>query len=180
LSVAESVRPHADSYIIPDGRAIVVLSGDLDIAAASLISDAFADAAGRTRTGVIGDLSRVSFIDTSGLAALLGASESARHLPGGLSFSGIPGHINRLLGIAGLSDRFPVALPPVTLASPVRYADPGWHNFGRANPGRTNPGRTNPGRARWPASTGVSLAAAAAVHPAPPSVPSQPAPPSTS
>jgi anti-sigma B factor antagonist len=143
-------------FIAPDGRAIVVLAGELDIAAVPLITDAFSDAIGQTRVGVIADLSRVSFIDASGLGALVSSANQAEDLPGGLSLCGIPGHMEKLLRIAGLSDRFLGALPPVTPASPVRYADPAGRNFGRG---------------RQQAGTGVPLAAAAAVAVPPQSAP---------
>jgi anti-sigma B factor antagonist len=154
LSIAESVRPGADPFAIPDGRVVVVLSGELDIAAVPVIREAFADAIGRAPTGVVGDLSRVSFIDACGLGALVGAANGASHLPGGLTLSGIPDHMHKLLRIAGLSDRFAAGLPPATLASPVRHAEPAGRNVGRA---------------RRRASTGVSLTAAAAAGPPAPS-----------
>ena len=131
MSIAESLLPHADPFTIPDGRSIVVLSGELDIAAVSVIRDAFADAISRTRVGVIADLSGVSFIDVSALGALAGAANGARHLPGGLTLAGVCEHTNRLLTVADLSGHFPQVLPQVTLASPVRYADPAGRNFGR-------------------------------------------------
>lgn len=117
MRIAESLQPKADLFVTPDGRAVVVLSGELDIAAVPVLRDAFADAIGRTRTGVIADLSRVSFIDASGLGALADAANRSRHLPGGMNLSGIPGHMSKLLRIAGLADHFPWALPPVTLPS---------------------------------------------------------------
>jgi anti-sigma B factor antagonist len=157
LSIAECLRPSAGQFTAPDGRAIVVLSGELDIAAVPVIKDAFADAIGQTRVGVVADLSRVSFIDASGLGALVSSANRAEDLPGGLSFSGIPGHMRKLLRIAGLSDRFPGALPPVSLASPVRYPDPAGRDFGRG---------------RQQAGTGVRLAATAVVEVPAPSCPS--------
>jgi anti-sigma B factor antagonist len=115
----ESLSPKADLFVTPDGRTVVVLSGELDIAAVPVLRDAFAEATSRTRIGVIADLSRVSFIDASGLGALVSAANGARHLPGGLNLSGIPGQMSKLLRIAGLSDRFAGALPPVTPASTI-------------------------------------------------------------
>jgi anti-sigma B factor antagonist len=106
LSIAEYLPPDAHSFTIPDGRVIVILSGELDIAAVPVIREAFTDAIGRTKAGVIADLARVSFIDSSGFGALADAASTARHLPGGLAFTGIPGHMTRLLRRAGLSELF--------------------------------------------------------------------------
>lgn len=171
LSIAESPLPSADPITIHDGRTIVVLSGELDIAAVPAIREAFDDAIERTRVGVIADLSRVSFIDASAIGALVGAANRSRHLPGGLHLTGIPDRMNKLLRIAGLSDLFPGALPPVTEASAVRYADPAGRNFGHAQPLPTQPLPTQPLLTQplptqRRASTGVSPAATT-VEPAP-------------
>jgi anti-sigma B factor antagonist len=118
LSIAEYLRPEAESFTTPDGRAIVVLSGELDLAAVPVIREAFTDAIGRTTVGVIADLSGVSFIDSSGIGALIDATYGAGRLPGGLAFSGIPDHMSRLLRFAGLSDRFPWVIAPAAPSSP--------------------------------------------------------------
>jgi anti-sigma B factor antagonist len=147
LSIAGSHRPDAPApdaiapcviapcaIVMAHGYAIVALSGELDIAALPALHGAFADAIRRTRVGVIVDLSRVSFIDASTLGALVGAANRAGQLPGGLKLSGIPGHVDKLIRIAGLSGRF----PEVTSTSPVRYAAPDGQNFGSAGqPART-------------------------------------------
>jgi anti-sigma B factor antagonist len=117
MRIAEPLRPHADVFVIPDGRATVALSGELDIAAVPLMGRAFAEALDQTETGVIADLSRVSFIDASGLGALVTAANRSRHLAGGMNVSGIPAHMNKLLRIAGLGDQSLWALPPATSTS---------------------------------------------------------------
>jgi anti-sigma B factor antagonist len=114
---------------ITSGYAIVSLSGELDILTAPELRAAFADAIGRVRTGVIADLSRVSFIDACTLGVLVGAGRSASHLPAGLRLAGVPAHVDRLLRITGLRGSLPSAYPPVTPASPVRYTDPAGRNF---------------------------------------------------
>jgi anti-sigma B factor antagonist len=106
MRIAEPLRPHADVFVIPDGRAIVALSGELDIAAVPLMGKAFAEALAQTEAGVIADLSRVSFIDASGIGALVGAANRSGHLPDGMNLSGVPAHMNKLLRIAGLGDNF--------------------------------------------------------------------------
>jgi anti-sigma B factor antagonist len=121
LSIAESIRPDASephtrgpqtsrqcTIAITHGYAVVALSGELDIATLPALRGAFADAIGRTRIGVIVDLSRVSFIDASALGALVGAANRASHLPNGLKLSGISGPVDKLIRVAGLSGRFPV------------------------------------------------------------------------
>jgi anti-sigma B factor antagonist len=135
LSITESLSPYADPFIIPDGRAIVVLSGELDIAAVPAIRNAFADAIGRTRAGVIADLSGVSFIDASALGALVGAANRARHLPGGLNLTGVPDHMSKLLSIAGLSYRFPATGKDAIMITVPRPRDPQAPDFQSAQSG---------------------------------------------
>jgi anti-sigma B factor antagonist len=111
------------------GHAIVWLSGELDILAAPALRAALADAIDRAGTGVIADLSRVSFIDASTLGVLVGAGNNAGHLPAGLCLSGVPAHADRLLRITGLLGSLPSVSSPVPAA---RRADPASLNFPRA------------------------------------------------
>jgi anti-sigma B factor antagonist len=135
LSITESLSPYADPFITPDGRAVVVLSGELDIAAVPAIRDAFADAIGRTRVGVIADLSGVAFIDASALGALVGAANRARHLRGGLNLAGVPDHMSKLLGIVGLSYRFPATGKDAVMITVPRPRDPQAPDFLSAQSG---------------------------------------------
>jgi anti-sigma B factor antagonist len=89
------------------GRAIVSVSGDIDILTAPALRATFAEAIDRAETGVIADLSLVSFIDACGLGVLAGASGRARHLPAGLRLSGVPEHVHRLLRLTGLDSSLP-------------------------------------------------------------------------
>lgn len=138
---------------IVGGRAIVSVSGEVDILTAPALRATFAEAIDRAETGVIADLSLVSFIDACGLGVLAGAGGRARHLPAGLRLSGVPEHVHRLLRLTGLDrsltgpDSSPPAVKPV---GPVRPAVPAGQNF--------------PYVPR-PARTGASLTAAAAATP---------------
>ena len=112
---------------VSGGRAIVSVAGELDIFTAPALRAAFTDAISRAQTGVIADLSLVSFIDASGLGVLAGASSRASHLPAGLRLSGVPEHVRRLLRITGLDSSLPTgylpaAYPPAAYppAGPVR------------------------------------------------------------
>jgi anti-sigma B factor antagonist len=118
------------------GYAIVAVRGDIDIVAAPILREAFADAIGRAETGVIADLSLVSFIDASGLGVLAGASKRASDLPAGLRLSGVPDRVRRLLRLTGLDT--------------VLRSDLSGQNFPRVP---------------RPARTGASLAAAAVAVP---------------
>lgn len=56
-----------------DGASVLTVAGELDVAAAPLLSEKLNDLI-RTRSGdVVVDLERVSFIDSTGLAVLLNA-----------------------------------------------------------------------------------------------------------
>jgi anti-sigma B factor antagonist len=114
---------------IASGHAIVSLSGELDILTAPVLRAAFTDAISRARTGVIADLSGVSFIDACTLGVLVRAGKNASHLPAGLRLAGVPAHVDRLLRITGLLGSLPSVYPPVTPASAVRYTDPAGRNF---------------------------------------------------
>jgi len=68
-------------------------------------------------TGIVVDLSEVTFLDAAGLGALAGGAHRARHLPGGLRLVAVPPRVLRLLNITGL-DRHLAAFPPPAPAAP--------------------------------------------------------------
>jgi anti-sigma B factor antagonist len=88
---------------------VIAPAGELDFASVGAFRDALADAAVRTDPGVVVDLSDVSFIDSSGLGALVDLhsrlQRESRQLavvaPGGTAAA-------VLLNLAGLQNRLPV------------------------------------------------------------------------
>jgi anti-sigma B factor antagonist len=93
---------------VPDPL-IIAPEGELDFASVGVFRDALAGAADRADLGIVVDLSDVSFIDSSGLGALVDLHLRLRRdnrrlavvAPGGTAAA-------VLLNLAGLSNRLPV------------------------------------------------------------------------
>jgi len=88
-----------------DGRAVVALRGELDVADAASAAAALAAVAVRERV-VIADLSGLEFIDSSGLAALVLARRQARQAGGDLLLAAPQDQVLRVLAVTGLAGVF--------------------------------------------------------------------------
>jgi anti-sigma B factor antagonist len=111
FEVHESVR---------DGRHALVLSGELDLAVAAGLETTVLGLCGAGVSGIELDLSRLTFMDSTGLRAVLRAQElCAEH---GYDFRVIPGsgQVLRLLELTGTADVLPLA---DTHPSPIAGAD---------------------------------------------------------
>ena len=92
-----------------DGNAqIFVLHGSLDVATSPAARAALIDAAERGHHEIIVDLSRVDFLDSTGLGALIGAQRRAKENGGQVRLVVADGQILRLLRITGLLSVLPV------------------------------------------------------------------------
>lgn len=91
------------------GRATVHLGGELDVAGVPELEAAIAGAAGAS--GLVVDLSNLTFIDSSGLRLLMTLNESVQAR--GQSLEVIPGseNVQRTFELAGLLDRLPFQRP---------------------------------------------------------------------
>jgi anti-anti-sigma factor len=90
------------------GGARVTVSGELDAATASDLESALADAVasgGRVEL----DLSAVTFIDSSGLRALIVSRQAASDAGGTLVLGATTAVVDRLLQLTGLDESFPRA-----------------------------------------------------------------------
>jgi anti-anti-sigma factor len=85
-----------------DGRAVVVLRGELDVADAASVA-----AAVRARELIV-DLAGLEFIDSSGLTALLLARKQARKAGGDLLLAGPQDQVLRVLAATRLAGVFSV------------------------------------------------------------------------
>jgi anti-sigma B factor antagonist len=85
-----------------DGRAVVVLRGELDVADAASVA-----AAVRARELIV-DLAGLEFIDSSGLAALLLARKQAREAGGDLLLAAPQDQVLRVLAATQLTGVFAV------------------------------------------------------------------------
>lgn len=91
-----------------DGTHVFDLEGSLDIATSPTVRAALVDAAERGEHRLIVDLSRVDFIDSTGLGALIGSQRRAKESGGEVRLVAREGQILRLLRITGLLGVFGV------------------------------------------------------------------------
>ncbi len=90
-----------------DGRAVIRLSGELDLATIADLRDAAAgQLAARDVRELVLDLTDLTFLDSSGLGALLQVRGEA--MSGGATFTvaNVPAAPARVIAIAGLSSTF--------------------------------------------------------------------------
>jgi anti-sigma B factor antagonist len=90
-----------------DGHVVVVLGGELDMAAAAGVAAALA-AAAASGPWVIVDLAALRFIDASGVAALVRGRKQARHAGGDLLLAAPQRQVLRVLTVTRLTGVFPV------------------------------------------------------------------------
>jgi anti-sigma B factor antagonist len=98
---------------ISGGEHVLRLCGELDIASASELEAAVVRACASSAHAITLDLRGLSFIDSSGLAAIMSAGERCKGLA--LEFRLIPGpaEIQRVFALVGLVDRLPFQSPAV-------------------------------------------------------------------
>jgi anti-sigma B factor antagonist len=94
---------------VQDGVQLVAVSGELDLASVNELRAALATAVATRSQSVVVDVSDVSFIDSTALAALLSSNDE-------LSSNGVrmvmacpPGPVRRLLTMTSLDDRLSLA-----------------------------------------------------------------------
>jgi anti-anti-sigma factor len=102
--------------LLPSGYAVVAMRGELDLAAAEDMAAVLAGALRIARTGVVLDLSEVTFIDASGLRAIIRSYQASGHLPGRLRLAGASAHVIRLLELTRPSAD-PAVFPDVAAAA---------------------------------------------------------------
>jgi anti-sigma B factor antagonist len=91
-----------------DETQIFELQGSLDIATSPTVRAALLDAAQRGQHRIVVDLSRLDFIDSTGLGALIGSQRRAKENGGEVRLVAREGQILRLLRITGLLTVFGV------------------------------------------------------------------------
>jgi anti-sigma B factor antagonist len=91
-----------------DGRTIAALSGEFDMAATFTVEPALERAVAEPGTeSLTVDLSRLSFIDSTGMGVLLRTEAEARRLGIEVRFVPGPREVQRVFEIAGLLDVLP-------------------------------------------------------------------------
>jgi anti-anti-sigma factor len=96
-----------------DDATIVRVVGELDVASATLLDDALKDAEATDASVIAIDLAGVSFIDSTGLRALLEAhARDTRHARAGrLQITGGSPQARKLFRLAGVLDKLPFVGP---------------------------------------------------------------------
>jgi anti-sigma B factor antagonist len=92
-------------------RVVLELHGELDLAGAPLLQEAIDSAEGQAPMLVL-DLEDLAFIDSSGLRVILSAHERAKERGHELALTRGSQQVQRLLMIAGVSDRLRVIESP--------------------------------------------------------------------
>jgi anti-sigma B factor antagonist len=100
------VRVEAERHA--GGQVVLTVSGDVDIYTSSVLDREVAAALGAVRPAVVVDLSRVEFMDSTGLRALVKGMTQARDLGGTLELVCPEGRTLRLFRMTGLDQVFSV------------------------------------------------------------------------
>ena len=100
LSVPKDFTSHAYAT---GSTQVVVLDGDVDFEAVDEFARAIEAAAGNSPALVVLDSSELTFIDSSGLGAVVDARNHLRDRSADLVIRGTSTMLTRLLGIAGLT-----------------------------------------------------------------------------
>jgi anti-sigma B factor antagonist len=93
---------------VVDDNQVFELTGSLDIATSPTVRAALTSASERGNHRLIADLSRVDFLDSTGLGALIGGQRRAKEFGGEVRLVAKEGQILRLLRITGLLKVFAV------------------------------------------------------------------------
>ena len=102
------------------GRAVVEVAGELDAYTSARLRRVFEELVAPARYRVVVEMSRLDFMDSSGLGVLVGAHKRARNGGGALALAGAPERILRVLRITGLVR---VMEPFATLEEALRHVD---------------------------------------------------------
>lgn len=88
---------------------IIRVSGELDLHAAPEFRHKVEDELARTSSKhLLLDFTALTFIDSSGLGAILGRYKTIRQLPGKMSIFGAGGTVRRILELAGINKLIPL------------------------------------------------------------------------
>jgi anti-anti-sigma factor len=93
---------NVETEVVAGNVAVLRPDGRLNMAAAQRLRSAVANAVGAGQHRVIVDLTGVSFVDSSGLGALIGGLKSTRQAGGDLRISGATEQVHTVLGLTNL------------------------------------------------------------------------------
>lgn len=109
---------------VHDGRHALLLSGELDLAVAAELEATVRGLGGAGVSGIELDLTQLTFMDSSGLRAVLNVQElCAKHQYDFLVVAPGSGQVQRLLELTGTADVLPLADAPRNRAQPDQSAE---------------------------------------------------------
>jgi anti-anti-sigma factor len=91
-----------------DGVQVVELSGELDLNSVGELDEALVAAAGTARPRVCVDMSRLGFIDSTGLATVIRAHLAVVEAGGAFAVVAVAGNVRRTLETTGLMEMLSV------------------------------------------------------------------------
>ncbi|MFF4487869.1 STAS domain-containing protein [Streptomyces sp. NPDC001544] len=103
---AQSGRP-AIGHSTVDGIRVVTLSGEFDHTVREHLGQALLPPSGATRPRTVTDLSGVTFMDSSGINALIGAHTAAEDAGGWLRLAGPREPVARIMRMVGIDALIP-------------------------------------------------------------------------
>jgi serine/threonine-protein kinase RsbW len=132
--------PCATVERLHDGQPRVRLQGDVDFRNAQTVREAVRSAAREAGDPIVVDLGRLTFIDSSGISALVRVALQERERGRGLMLEGARPYLLRLLSEAGFARYFliPGGLPMPAPLSDCRVANAVWQHLSFTIPARTH------------------------------------------
>jgi anti-sigma B factor antagonist len=113
------MEPHPEFDLVRlehDGHPVVVVYGELDVLTAPRLHEGLEELIAEGARLVLVDLANVSFMDSTGLSALLVAHRHLSDADGELRLVAVPTNLARTIEIAGLGERFRI-FPDVSSAA---------------------------------------------------------------
>lgn len=110
---------------IVEGVTVVAVAGEVDVSSAPTVQEQLDPLLGRAPYTVVVDMSEVSFLDSTGLGALVAALKHAEENGGGLPLAGVQDRVLKLFRITGLDSVF-VMEDSVEAAVSRVQASPAW------------------------------------------------------
>lgn len=87
---------------------LVSLDGAVDAATAGEVKAALEPYIGRSGVIIVLDMDALSFIDSAGLGALIGAQRRLREVDSELRLTRVPSHVQKILRITALDQALPI------------------------------------------------------------------------
>ena len=96
----------------PEGGSVVTVFGELDVAVTPALRQAFEKAMEKYGEPVVVDMRACSFVDSSGIATLVGAARRLHDEGSMITIQGAQERVRRILDLAGLASNRWIVLEP--------------------------------------------------------------------